>query len=72
MMFHVVSSGTSHFTLSEHVVDISETRLSSLAVWIIMTRDCNAHLIYWTWAYVKQTNNTCLTFILQICSMQGN
>jgi hypothetical protein len=24
------------------------------------------------WAYVKQTNNTFLTFILQVCSIQGN
>jgi hypothetical protein len=48
-----------------------KTRLSSLTVWIRMTRDCNAHIMYSTWAYVKQTNNTFLTFILQVCSIRN-
>ena len=36
-----------------------------------MTRDYNAHLIYSTWAYVKQTNHIVLTFIYKSVLYSG-
>ena len=36
-----------------------------------MTSDCNAHLIYSTWAYAKQANHTFLTFIYKSVLYSG-